>query len=255
MTMLGRLLPLIGGLAALACSAAFAATAVSLKAEPVASGVVTLGDLFDGAGAAAAAPVGASVRAGGSVSLDAAALQRIARSAGLEWSNVQGYRVVIVRGGAAKSAGQTAVRRGEGVEVLTYTRNLNAGDIIEAEDLAWGEASAAPAGAPEDADEIIGKAVKRPLRAGAPVSGRDVAAPLVIKRDDLVQVLFRDGGVSLTLQAKAMGPASAGEPFKLQNVSSKKIIEAVATGPGRAVVGPEADRIRAAAEPSTLAYR
>jgi len=195
------------------------------------------------------------VRAGGSVSLDAAALQRVARSSGLEWSNVQGYRVVIVRGGSATSAGSAAVRRGEGVEVLTYARSLNTGDILEAEDLTWGEAAAAPAGAPKDAEEVIGKAVKRPLRAGAVVSGRDLAAPLVVKRDDLVQVLFRDGGVSLTLQAKAMGPAAAGETFKLQNTASKKVIEAVAIGPGRAVIGPEAERIRAAANPSTLAYR
>ena len=67
-----------------------------------------------------------------------------------------------------------------------------------------------------------------------------------------------DGGVRLTLQAKAMGGASVGQSVQLQNVSSKKIIQAVATGPGQAVVGPEAEQIKAAARlspnPQSLPY-
>lgn len=226
---------------------------VTLRSDPLTDGPVTLGDLFEGAGAAGAVRLDAVVRTGSSVSLDAAAVQRAARSAGLDWDNAQGFRRIIVRAGAPAAAG-AAARSGASVEVLTYARSLNAGDIVEADDLVWGEAVAAPAGAPKDADEIIGKVAKRPLRAGASVISRDVGLPQVIKRDDLVQVAFRDGGVSLTLQGKAMEAAAVGESFKVQNVGSKKIIEAVATGRGRAVVGPEADRIRDAL-PSTLASR
>jgi len=234
-------------------SPALAGQRVTLRAEVLADGPVTLGDLFENAGQASGIRIDAVVRPGGSVSLDAAAVQRIARSAGLEWDNAQGFRRIIVRAGAGGAS--PGLRGGESVEVLTYVRNLNTGDVVEADDLAWGEAVGAPAGAPKDAEDIIGKVAKRPLRAGAAVSGRDVTAAQVIKRDDVVQVTFRDGGVSLTLQAKAMEAAAVGETFKVQNVASKKIIEALATGPGRAVIGPEADRIRAAAAPSTLASR
>lgn len=241
-------------LALAAPSLALAGQAVSLRAEVLANGPVTLGDVFENAGAAAAIGLGASVRSGSSLSLDAGAVQRAARAAGLDWNNVQGLRRIMVRGGAAGPAPAGPERTGANVEVLTYARSINAGEIVEADDLIWGEAAASPAGAPKDADEIIGKAAKRPLRAGAAALGRDVTNPQVIKRDDVVQVEFRDGGVSLKLQGKAMGPAAAGELFKVQNLGSKKIIEALATGPGRAVVGPEAERIRAA-NPSTLASR
>lgn len=72
---------------------------VVLKAQPVDSdGRVTLGDLFDGAGAAADVQV--AVRSGPSVVLEAGQLQMLARQSGLEWSNPQGLRRVVVRNAA-----------------------------------------------------------------------------------------------------------------------------------------------------------
>ncbi|MDB5447816.1 MAG: flaD, partial [Phenylobacterium sp.] len=70
--------------AALACAAssALAGQAVSLRSDTVsAAGLVTLGDLFDGAGAAAATPV--AQRSGASVILNARAVQIAAARAGL----------------------------------------------------------------------------------------------------------------------------------------------------------------------------
>ena len=86
---------LFGALAA----PAFAAP-VTLKANPVDDdGRVTLGDIFDGAGAASDVMV--ARRAGPSVVLEAGQLQALARQAGLDWSNPNGLRRVAVRLGAA----------------------------------------------------------------------------------------------------------------------------------------------------------
>jgi flagellar basal body P-ring formation protein FlgA len=52
--------------------------------------------------------------------------------------------------------------------------------------------------------------------------------------------------VSLSLQGKALGSAGAGETLNVENTVSKKTIQAVVTGPGLAVVGPQADELRAA---------
>jgi flagellar basal body P-ring formation protein FlgA len=51
--------------------------------------------------------------------------------------------------------------------------------------------------------------------------------------------------VALTLQGKAVSGAAVGETLSIQNTASKKIIEAVATGPGSAVVGPQAQALKA----------
>jgi len=236
--------------------AAFAAPAmagpVSLLADPVDDdGRVTLGDLFDDAGAAADVVVGQ--RLGATAVFEASQIQAAARRAGLDWANPQGLRRVVVRGAApaeasARPAAATvASRPGATVEVLTYARSLAAGDVVQPSDVVWStvQAHQAPAGGPQDADQVVGLSAKRALRAGAVVTSRDLASPQVIARNDMVEVAYIVGGVELTVTGKATRNASAGEPLPVLNVQSGRTIDAVAVAPGRAVAGPAAQMARA----------
>ena len=227
---------------------------VSLLPDPVDDdGRVTLGELFDDAGAAANVVVGQ--RLGATAVFEAGQIQAAARRAGLDWANPQGLRRIVVReGGAAPAeasarptAATVAARPGATVEVLTYARSLAAGDIIQPADVVWStvQAHQAPAGAPQDADQVVGLSAKRALRAGAVVTSRDLASPQVIARNDMVEVAYVVGGVELTVTGKATRNASAGEPLPVLNVQSGRTIDAVAIGPGRAVAGPAAQMARA----------
>ncbi len=90
---------ILGAVAALMVAGAAVAGPVTLKANPVDSdGRVTLGDLFDGAGAASEVVVG--TRAGPSIVFEAGQLQSLARQAGLDWANPTGLRRVVVRSAA-----------------------------------------------------------------------------------------------------------------------------------------------------------
>ncbi|HEX3364330.1 flagellar basal body P-ring formation chaperone FlgA [Phenylobacterium sp.] len=234
-------------LAALALAGpALAGHAVSLKAD-TASGdtTVTLGDLFDGAGPAGRVAV--AERTGQTVVLDAAAVQAAARRAGLDWDNPDGLRKIVVRAGltGGSGAGPTGAARGN-VEVLTYTRSLNAGEIVQPTDLTWIKVAAVPADSPSDAEAVIGQAAKRPLRAGAVVLARDVGAATVIKQGDLVTVTYEADGILLSLEGKAMGTAGVGEALAVLNTQSKKTVQTMVTGPGQAVVGPAAQDIKTA---------
>jgi len=223
---------------------ALAGQAVSLKADVASSdAVVTLGDLFDGAGAAGRVAV--ATRTGASVVLDATVVQAAARRAGLDWANAEGLHRIVVRGGPPEASAAAPAAAHGNVEVLTYTRSLAAGEIVQPTDLAWIKAAAAPADAPGDAEMVIGKAAKRPLRAGSVVLAHDYGSAQVIKAGDVVSVSFEADGVSLTLEGKAMGPAGVGDTLAVQNTLSKKIIAAIVTGPGQAVVGPAADQMKA----------
>ena len=242
-------------LAALAlASPALAGQAVSLKADVASAGsLVTLGDLFDGAGAAARTPL--ATRSGASVVLDAASVQLAARRAGLDWANAEGLHKIVVRGGGLEAApvssaspispGAAPPARGN-VEVLTYARSLNAGEIVQPTDLTWIKTAAAPSDAPSDAGMVIGQAAKRPLRAGAVVMAHDYGAAQVIKAGDIVSVSFEADGISLTLEGKSMASAGVGDILPVQNTLSKRVIQTIATGPGQAVVGPAADQLKAA---------
>jgi flagella basal body P-ring formation protein FlgA len=238
---------------------AIAGRPVTLRADTAnASGIVTLGDLFDDAGGAAAVPVAS--RNGASVALDAVLVQAAARRAGLDWANAEGLKKIVVHGGpisAASVPGAVAAAtasRGN-VEVLTYARSLTAGEIVQPSDLVWAKMAAAPADSPSDAEAVIGQAAKRPLRAGAVVQARDVGAAQVIKSGDIVTVSYDADGVSLSMQGKAMGAAGVGETLAVQNPASKKIVQTVVTGPGQAAVGPGADQMKASNRSARYAAR
>jgi flagella basal body P-ring formation protein FlgA len=242
---------IVGLIAVLAFAGpALAGNAVSLRADTAsADAIVTLGDLFDGAGAAGRIAV--ATRTGQSVVLDAGAVQAAARRAGLDWANAEGLRKIIVHagtpsasaGGGPAVSGAASAARGN-TEVLTYTRSLGAGEIVQPTDLAWIKAVGAPGDAPTDADQVIGQMARRPLRAGAVVLAHDVAAAIVIKSGDLISVAYDADGISLTLEGKAMASAGVGDTLAVMNPQSKKIVQAVASGPGQAVVGPGADQMK-----------
>lgn len=247
-----RSLSLALALAALAAPAL--AGPVSLLPDPTDDdGRVTLGELFDDAGAASGVVVGQ--RLGATAVFEASQIQAAARRAGLDWSNPQGLRRIVVReGGAAPAeasarpaAATVASRPGATVEVLTYARSMAAGDIVQPSDVVWStvQAHQAPAGGPQDADQVVGLSAKRALRAGAVVASRDLASPQVIARNDMVEVAYISGGVELTVTGKATRDASAGEAVPVLNTQSGRTIDAVAVGPGRAVAGPAAQMARA----------
>jgi len=227
--------------ALLIATPALAGQAVSLRSDTTdADGRITLGELFDGAGAASEVVV--ATRVGPSAVLDAGAVQIAARRAGLDWANSNGVRRIIVRQGS--DSGLAGASRGN-VEVLAYARSLATGEMVQPEDLVWIKVAASPSDAPRDADDLIGMTVKRPLRQGAAASLRDVSTPQVIKAGDIVAVTYEDDGVALTLQGKAMAAGAVGESLMVQNTASKKIIETVVTGPGSTAVGPQAMRLKA----------
>jgi flagella basal body P-ring formation protein FlgA len=255
---LSSLVLAMGLAASFIASAAVAGQPVSLRGELSSAGVITLGDLFDDAGTASNIFVGNGAPVGLSAVLDAGEVQRIAHAHDLDWDNSKGVRRIIVLS-AAGPAAKTPARASHMVEALTYTRSLNAGEMVQAQDLTFSKvaAFAVPADAPGDAARVIGKIAKRPLRSGVAVSAQDITASQMIKRDDVVEIAYSDDGVNLILQGKAMSSAAAGEPVSVMNTASKKVFQAVAVGPDQAVVGPEAERIRAAGliNPNLFALR
>lgn len=226
------------------------ASDVTLKANPVDDdGQVTLGEVFDGAGPAASVVV--ARRVGPTVVIEAGTLQASARRAGLSWSNPQGLRRVVVRQGASTTSGTTssgtvAGRAGPTVEVLTWARSIAANEVIQPEDVVWApvQSHLVPAGAPRDADAVVGMSARRALRAGTAVQPNDMVAPKVISRNEIVTVTYTAPGVTLTVTGRAQRDAARGQPVAITNLQSGRTIDAVAVGPGRAVTGPAAQAAR-----------
>jgi flagella basal body P-ring formation protein FlgA len=236
-----HLAALLGVAAALAFApAVWAGRAVALKPEVSSGASVTLGDLFEGAGGEAGIVVGNGAPTGQSAVLDAGVVQNLARQHGLDWGNPDAIARIVVPRGQTGPAARMA-------ETLAWAHSIQAGDLIQPEDLTYAKVAsfAVPGDAPRDADQIIGKVARRPLRAGSVVATHDVSAPQVIKANDAVQVIYDTGGVRLVLGGKALGSAAVGEPVEIINPVSKKTIQAIASGADEAVVGPAAEALRA----------
>jgi flagella basal body P-ring formation protein FlgA len=237
----------------LAAAPAFAGQRVVLKDGLSVSGAeVRLGDLFDGAGSASDFVVARAT--GATLILDAARVQAIAAAHGLEWLNPNGYRELVVKTAySAPVAAPAAVTAAETVrtpapapaaermvEALTWTHDLSAGDVVRPEDVTWAKVAArlVPHDAERDPDAVVGQAARRTLRDGAPAAVHDLAPPRVIRHDQDVEVVFVQDGIRLVLTGRALADAALGEPVPVLNLQSKKTIDAVASGPGQAVIGP-----------------
>jgi flagella basal body P-ring formation protein FlgA len=230
-------------------SVALAGQPVELKTNLFApGGTATLGDLFQGAGAAAKVKVAIVASTETAMVLDADQVQRRARMAGLDWSNPDGLRRLVVTVTPARTdATPAGVRQANVVEALTYARTLTAGQTVGAADVVWTkvEARLVPVDAAHDPSQVIGQMERRAVAEGSTVAAHDVVTAVVIRRDQIISVAFDTGGVRLVLQGRALGDAHLGEMVQVLNTASKKTIEAVASGPGEAVIGPEAESLKA----------
>ena len=232
---------------------AFAATPVELRDQPAShGGVITLADLFDGTNAQTS--VGRAATQGSEAVLSASLVQIAARNAGLDWDNPRGLRRIIVASLGGESAPATpsshrarttATHARRAQQTLAYARNIQAGDILAAADLVWSEDAVSASDSLGDPDAAVGKAARHALRAGAPAQARDLLSPRVVKRDEPVRVSFEADGVTLSLDGKAIADGSVGETIPVMNTTSKRIIEAVVSAPGQALVGPRADALKA----------
>jgi len=82
--------------------------------------------------------------------------------------------------------------------------------------------------------------IQQPQRGSQIAQRRDLAAPaFIIQKGDLVQVTYRDQGLMVSIQGRAIGAAALVQTFSVLNPASKKTIDAVATGPGQAMTGPD----------------
>jgi len=242
---------------------ALAGQPVQLRPHPVARGVITLGDLFENAkDAAAKVVVIRAPPAGLDAVLEASEIQMLASREGLDWSNPQGLvhiTVASLPGGAPgpRNAGGRAPRRAPldeaaQVRTLVYARNLAAGEIVDASDLQWSSTAVASGDSLDNPALAIGKSARHPVHAGAPVQPYDLVSPKLIHAGDSVEVAYENDGIVLTLEGKAASDATLGDTVEVMNTSSKKTIEAVASAPGRAVVGPAADALKASMLSPTL---
>jgi flagella basal body P-ring formation protein FlgA len=130
----------------------------------------------------------------------------------------------------------------ETVEVVVPIRSVNRGEILQSTDITLERRPRDGAGAEfvSDAVAIIGKAARRPLTAGQLIRNSDLQRHEIVARNETVTVVFESPGLVLTMRARAQEAGAQGDVINIQNLQSKKIVQATVLGPGRVAVTPSA---------------
>ncbi|MGL4727697.1 MAG: flagellar basal body P-ring formation chaperone FlgA [Bosea sp. (in: a-proteobacteria)] len=128
----------------------------------------------------------------------------------------------------------------ETIEVVMPTRPLTKGETLASADVSLERRPREGLGSDTIADlqAAIGKVVKRPMMPGQPLRAADVQRNEVIGRGDLVNMTFEAPGIVVSMRGRASEAGGIGDVINIQNLQSKRVLQATVTGPGRVSVSP-----------------
>ena len=115
---------------------------------------------------------------------------------------------------------------------ITAARDLPAGTIIEASDLAWIEE--VPGGI-DDPALAVGKQARVAIYEGRPVVATALRAPVLVSRNQIVRVAFDSGPLRIEAEGRALSEGAAGDVVRIMNLTSRNTISAVINPDGTLV--------------------
>lgn len=92
-------------------------------------------------------------------------------------------------------------------------------------------------GALGSADAAIGQETRVAIYAGRAVKAGDIGQPALVERNAPVTLVYRAGGLVITVEGRALARAGAGETIRAMNLSSKTTVEGLVAPDGTIIVG------------------
>lgn len=127
----------------------------------------------------------------------------------------------------------------ETVDTLAVDRPIERGELITASDLTTVRRPQTQSSAAlTDAKAVIGLAARHSLRPDQPLAAADLMKPEIVARNDTVTIIYQVPGVTLTLRGEAKDAGALGDTISVVNVETKRVVQAVVSGPDRVMVGP-----------------
>ncbi|ALG88977.1 MULTISPECIES: flagellar basal body P-ring formation chaperone FlgA [Actibacterium] len=122
-----------------------------------------------------------------------------------------------------------------GADTLVAARTIRAMAILGPQDLAL---IAAPVpGALTRPEEVIGMESRVILYAGRPIRPGDIGPPAIVERNQIVLLHYRQSGLSITTEGRALGRAGAGDVVRVMNLASRTSVTGRVSETGEVFVG------------------
>jgi flagella basal body P-ring formation protein FlgA len=133
---------------------------------------------------------------------------------------------------ASAPAPASEVRAEEGTVVAA--RAIRPRTVLMPSDVTLAEG--ATAGALDALEDAVGQEARVAIYQGRPIRPSDLGPPAMVDRNQLVEMRYDNGRLSITAEGRALGRAGAGERVQVMNLDSRMTVTGVVSGPGLVVV-------------------
>jgi flagella basal body P-ring formation protein FlgA len=117
--------------------------------------------------------------------------------------------------------------------VLIAIRTLPGGHVLTADDVRveQRDVSTMVNGYLSSPDQLIGQRLKQQLMAGRAITPSMLQADVMIHRGQSVTILVKSDSLSISMSGKALTDGAANQRIKVENVTSKRVIEGLVRSP------------------------
>lgn len=110
-------------------------------------------------------------------------------------------------------------------ESVVPVRPIPANSVVAPADVALQGGTVA--GGASDLSQVLGLEAKVTLYPGRPILLGDLGPPAIVTRNEIVQLVFRRGPLSILAEGRALDRGAVGERIRIMNIDSRSIVVGV----------------------------
>ncbi len=129
------------------------------------------------------------------------------------------------------------------VDALTVDHPIERGQVVKASDVTVLIRPKTDTAVVTDMKAVVGFAARHQLQPNQPLNTADLMKPEIVQRNDTVTIVYQAPGVTLTLRGQAQDAGALGDTINVLNSESKRVVQAVVSGPDRVSVSAITTRV------------
>lgn len=119
-------------------------------------------------------------------------------------------------------------------DIMLAARTIRPGGIITAQDVMVKAGELV--GAASSPDQLVGSEARVTLYAGRPIALSDIGPPALVKRNQIVPLVFQQNGLRISTEGRSLSRAGAGDFVRVMNLSSRATVSGQVMPDGRIYV-------------------
>ena len=123
-------------------------------------------------------------------------------------------------------------------DAVVATRLIRSTEVVQSGDVVV-QRGTVVAGAATSTDQVVGLEARVAIYPGRPVRVADLGPAAVIERNETVVLIYRQGGLTILSEGRALGRAGLGDAITVMNASSRQSVQGRVINFGQVEVGAD----------------